>query len=89
MIDETRDGKRLFAELKQRLSCSWELMYAEAKKYYKLNGNLNVPRHIKPRVVAISTSGSLNSSADRIERQQIAALNDIGMKWRNTSQIRV
>ena len=43
VIDETRDCKRLFAELEQRLNCSWELMYAEATKYYCEHGNLMVP----------------------------------------------
>ena len=47
VIDETRDCKRLFAELEQRLNCSWELMYAEAKKYYSEHGNLIVPKNYK------------------------------------------
>lgn len=43
VIDETRDCKRLFEELERRLNCSWDLMYAEAKKYFERFGDLRVP----------------------------------------------
>ena len=60
VIDETRDCKRLFAELEQRLNCSWELMYAEAKKYYCEHGNLLVPaRYISSNRIRL---GSCNTS---------------------------
>ena len=65
-------------------------MFDEAKKYYELNGNLKVP-------LAYKTSGgydlniwlnNLKRRRDHLSDEQITALNDIGMKWRNTSQIR-
>lgn len=47
VIDETRDCKRLFEELERRLNCSWDLMYAEAKKYFEEHGDLMVPAKYK------------------------------------------
>lgn len=56
VIDETRDCKRLFEELERRLNCSWDLMYAEAKKYFEEHGDLMVPARYK-----IKTGLSLGS----------------------------
>ena len=90
VIDETRDCKRLFAELEQRLNCSWELMYAEAKKYYCEHGNLIVPKNYKTES-GLSLGLWLNTQrqvykgkADGIlTDEQIARLNAIGIVWDN------
>jgi superfamily II DNA or RNA helicase len=88
VIDETRDCKRLFAELEQRLNCSWELMYAEAKKYYCEHGNLMVPKNYKTEA-GLSLGLWLNTQrqiykgkADGfLTDEQIAQLNEIGIVW--------
>ena len=90
VIDETRDCKRLFAELEQRLNCSWELMYAEAKKYYSEHGNLMVPKNYKTEA-GLSLGLWLNTQrqiykgkADGfLTDEQIARLNAIGIVWDN------
>ena len=90
VIDETRDCKRLFAELEQRLNCSWELMYAEAKKYYCEHGNLLVPKNYKTEA-GLSLGLWLNTQrqiykgkADGfLTDEQIARLNEIGIVWDN------
>ena len=90
VIDETRDCKRLFAELEQRLNCSWELMYAEAKKYYSEHGNLMVPKNYKTEA-GLSLGLWLNTQrqiykgkADGfLTDEQIARLNEIGIVWDN------
>ena len=90
VIDETRDCKRLFAELEQRLNCSWELMYAEAKKYYSEHGNLMVPKNYKTET-GLSLGLWLNTQrqiykgkADGfLTDEQIAQLNAIGIVWDN------
>jgi len=90
VIDETRDCKRLFAELEQRLNCSWELMYAEAKKYYCEHGNLLVPKNYKTEA-GLSLGLWLNTQrqiykgkADGfLTDEQIAQLNEIGIVWDN------
>ena len=69
----------------------WQEMYNEAKTYYEVNGDLKVPRAYK------TANGydlnlwltNLKRRQNRLSDEQITALNDIGMKWRNTSQIRV
>ena len=65
-------------------------MFNEAKKYFELNGNLKVPPAYKT-----SNGYDLNIWLNNLKRrqnhlsdEQVTALNDIGMKWRNTSQIR-
>lgn len=68
----------------------WQEMFEEAKKYYELNGNLKVPPAYK------TSDGydlniwlnNLKRRQDHLSDEQVMALNDIGMKWRNTSQIR-
>ncbi|MBR1473335.1 MAG: Helicase associated domain protein [Paludibacteraceae bacterium] len=90
VIDETGDSKRLFAELEQRLNCSWELMYAEAKKYYCERGNLIVPKNYKTET-GLSLGYWLNTQrqiykgkADGfLTDEQIAQLNAIGIVWDN------
>ena len=90
IIDEVRDCIKLFSQLNDSLTASWNYMYAEAEAYYKENGDLNVPkRYITPsgfslgswlgtqrRVYAGKIPGSL--TADQIDR-----LNRIGMQWQS------
>ena len=87
VIDETRDCKRLFEELEQRLNCSWDLMYAEAKEYYEANGNLIVPNSCRA-----AAGYNLNLWLARMKREkdgltdnQIKAQNEIGMNWEKGS----
>ena len=47
VIDETRDCRQLFEALERSLDSSWDLMYAEAKKYFLSNGNLLIPATYK------------------------------------------
>ncbi|MCD8337645.1 MAG: Helicase associated domain protein, partial [Lachnospiraceae bacterium] len=43
IIDEVRDCRELFEKLNETLTASWDLMFGQAKKYYRENGSLNVP----------------------------------------------
>ncbi len=47
IVDEVRDCVQLFEKLNDTLVASWDYMFAEAKKYYELNGNLEVPKRYK------------------------------------------
>ncbi len=47
IVDEVRDCVQLFEKLNDTLVASWDYMFAEAKKYYDLNGNLEVPKRYK------------------------------------------
>lgn len=90
VIDETRDCKRLFAELERRLNCSWDLMYAEAKKYYREHGNLLVPAKYKTET-GLSLGNWLNvqrkiysgKANGFLTEEQIAQLDALGIVWDN------
>lgn len=47
VVDEVRDCVQLFEKLNDTLVASWDYMFAEAKKYYEQNGNLEVPKRYK------------------------------------------
>ena len=94
VIDEVRDCLSLFDKLNETLTTSWDYMYAEAKKYYEQNGNLEVPKRYKTengyslgnwlltqrRVYAGTVNGIL--TGERIEK-----LNEIGMIWESHRDI--
>ena len=90
VIDETRDCKRLFAELERRLNCSWELMLAEAKKYYRKHGDLMVPAKYKTET-GLSLGNWLNvqrkiysgKANGFLTEEQIAQLDALGIVWDN------
>ncbi len=88
LIDEVRDCRRLFDELEEALSASWEAMYGHAKRYYRQYGNLEVPKryktpegcclgmwiHTQRRVRAGTVPG-------RLGEERIRKLDEIGMVW--------
>lgn len=92
IVDEVRDCRELFDALNDTLTASWDLMYEEAKAYFKAHGDLDVPRRYKTergyslgswlltqrRVRAGQVFGRLSPS--RIEK-----LDAIGMIWENRS----
>lgn len=88
VIDETRDCKRLFTELERRLNASWELMYKEAKKYYREHGDLMIPAKYKTET-ALSLGNWLNvqrkiyngKAEGVLTDEQVAQLNALGIVW--------
>lgn len=90
VIDETRDCKRLFSELERRLNCSWDMMLAEAKKYYREHGDLLVPAKYKTET-GLSLGNWLNvqrkiysgKANGFLTEEQIAQLDALGIVWDN------
>ena len=90
VIDETQDCKRLFAELEQRLNCSWELMYAEAEKYFQEHGDLMVPAKYKTET-GLSLGNWLNiqrkiyngKAEGFLTEEQIEKLDALNIVWDN------
>lgn len=90
VTDEVNDCIALFDKLNDTLIASWDYMYAEARKYYLKNGNLEIPKRFKTdegyslgswlitqrRVFAGHINGTLT-------KERIAKLNKIGMNWEN------
>ncbi len=94
VYDEVKNCKELFEQLDDTLTASWDFMYLEAKKYYEVNHNLNIPKRYKTaggyslgswiqtqrKIRAGEISGNLN--VERIEK-----LDKIGMQWESPFDI--
>ena len=88
IIDEVRNCRELFENLKDALTATWDMYYASAKQYYKENGNLEVPaRYITEEGYALG-SWLNNQKAIRkgtivgkLTEDQIQKLDSIGMIW--------
>ena len=90
IIDEVRDSRRLFNELEEALSASWETMYSYAKAYYGEHGSLEVPKRYRTPE-GYSLGSWLNTQrlvrAGKIPgllgEERITKLENIGMRWKN------
>lgn len=88
IIDETRDAKRLFDELNDTLSTSWELMFNYAKQYYESHGDL-LPVQTYKTLEGYSLGQWLNTQRmarkgavlSKLTSERIERLDSIGMVW--------
>ena len=94
VIDEVRDCRRLFDELEETLTASWELMYGQARQYFEAHGDLRVPRRYKtPEGYAlgswIMTQRKVRAGQKygRLSPEQIARLDEISMVWDDRSTV--
>ncbi len=88
VYDEVQNCKALFEKLEDTLSASWEHMYLEAKRYYKANGDLEVPKRYKTAEGYslgnwLHTQRKVRSGEQfgRLDEERIAKLDEIGMRW--------
>ena len=88
VIDEVRDCRRLFDELEDTLTASWDLMYRLAKQFYEEHGHLRVPRRYRTEEGYalgnwIGTQRSVRAGRQygRLPPERIARLDAIGMVW--------
>ena len=94
LIDKVTDCKQLFDELEGTLSASWDLMYEQAKNYYEVNGNLDVPkRYVTPEGYSLGLwlltqkrvyRGDVNGNLTQV---QIDKLEAIGISWESRSDL--
>ena len=90
IIDEVRDSRRLFNELEESLSASWETMFGHARAYYREHGNLEVSKRYQTPD-GYSLGSWLNTQrlvyAGKIPgilgKERIEKLESIGMRWKN------
>lgn len=85
VIDEVRDCKRLFDELENTLSASWDCMYAAAKKYYEENGDL-LPLQTYTTEEGYKlgqwvVTQRVNYAKKELSAYRIKKLEAIGMSW--------
>lgn len=88
VVDEVKDVKELFDDLEECLTASWDLMYSYAKRYYELNGNLEIPTKYKtPEGYSLGSwlltqrrvyAGVVNG---RLDDEKIKKLEAIGINW--------
>ncbi len=92
ITDEVQDCMRLFRKLNETLGASWELMYRAAEQYYRIHGNLDVPKRYvtedglslgqwldtQRKIRAGKVKGNLMES-------QIERLDALGMRWQSKS----
>lgn len=88
VIDEVYDCRRLFDELEDMLSASWDIMYLEAEKYYKTFGDLLPNSHYitelgYPLGQWVVTQRKLyrNDATESLSEERIKKLEKIGMEW--------
>lgn len=88
LVDEARESRELFEQLKRVLSSSWETCFAEAELFYRVHGNLKIPKNYitetgislgswvitQRRVRAGEVPGILTG-------EQIEKLDRLGMEW--------
>jgi len=90
VIDETQDCRRLFAELERRLNCSWDVFYAEARKYFQEHSDLMVPAKYKT-ASGLSLGNWLNiqrkiyngKAEGFLTEEQIEKLDALNIVWDN------
>ena len=94
IIDEMRDSRQLFDALNETLSAPWEAMFARAKEYFHLHGNLNVPKRYKTQNGYSLGAWILTQRRVRAGQQygnltpeRIARLDSIGMVWENRLEL--
>ncbi len=93
IIDEVKDCRRLFAQLNETLTASWDAMYDIAKEYYKTYGNLEVPAayttsdgYSLGAWVATQRKVYLGRTAGCLSMEQIKRLEEIGMCWQGARE---
>ena len=90
ITDETKDSKRLFCELEETLSASWDSMYKLAKAYYEKHRNLDIERrYVTSEGYALGSwlntqklvrSGKIHGV---LTEERIKKLDAIGIDWQS------
>ena len=93
IIDEVKDCRRLFAQLNETLTASWDAMYAWAREYYKAHGHLDIPAayttadgHSLGAWVATQRKVYQKKTAGCLSVEQIKRLEEIGMCWQGARE---
>ncbi len=94
VVDEVRDCRKLFNELEEVLTASWDTMYACAKAYYKEHGDLDVPvRYRTPdgyslgRWVQIQRQVRAGKMAGNLSGERVEKLDALGMRWQSADDL--
>ena len=93
VIDEVVDCRRLFAELDDILTSSWDEMYCRLVQFKNMYGHVNVHLHYKtPDGISLGNwcsyqrrvyAGKINGI---LTEERIRKLNDLGFQWNPTEE---
>ena len=93
LVDEVRECRELFERLEETLSASWDMMYGEACAYYRVHGNLNIPKryHTEANLALgswVQTQRRVRQGAcaGALTEERIAKLDAIGMIWKSPQE---
>ncbi|MCM1508410.1 MAG: Helicase associated domain protein [Ruminococcus flavefaciens] len=91
VVDEVRECMELFNALEETLSTSWDIMFAEAKRYYEENGNLDVTQYYINengyrigRWVAVQRMNYQHGQS--LSESRIKQLESIGIHWESREE---
>ena len=94
VIDEVRDCRKLFNELEETLTNSWDTMYACAKRYHAEYGDLDVPTKYKtPDGYSLGTwlqtqrQIRAGKAVGILDEDRIAKLDALGMRWESVNDV--
>ena len=94
IIDEVRESGRIFRELENALSISWDYMYTLAEEYYKKHGSLEMPKNYKTENgysleswIATQRKVRAGKQYGRLDDGRVEKLDKIGMRWESARDI--
>ncbi len=94
VIDEVKDCRKLFNQMEEALTASWDAMYLLAARYYKEHGDLNVPiRYQAPggyslgRWLQVQRRIRSGKIAGELSEERERKLDAIGMRWESASDL--
>ena len=94
VIDEVKDCRLLFRQLNETLGASWDAMYAMAEQYFKVYGNLDVPKRYRTpdgyslgMWLATQKKVYAGKAAGNLSIIQIKKLEKIGIRWQGAREL--
>ena len=92
ILDETKNARRLFEELQERLCASWDDYYREAAAYRQEYGDLEIPsKYITPGGLLLGSwlltqrRIYLGKIPGHLEEERIRRLEELGISWESDS----
>lgn len=93
IIDMVVDCRRLFKELDETLTVSWDIMYENVRKYYIATGGLIFSREQRSEYCTlikwINTQRNISAgkALGELTEEQIKKLDEIGMRWESVNDV--
>lgn len=93
VIDEVKDIRCLFEEIRHSLTAGWDFCFHEAERYHEKFGNLRVPKkYVTDNGIALGNwivtqrKVRAGTASGNLTGEQIRKLDGLGMVWESRSQ---